>query len=280
MTAVPAEDGVFGDVPETVYHGDLGSLSCSSAKALLKSPYKFHWSRTQPRVQKSYFDLGHYVHGKALGVGEPVAILDYPDFKTKAAREERDQAYAEGKVPILTKDAALGDAMVAALLGHETAGELLAAPDAVEHSAYWHDPLTHVRLRSRFDLFSFVDDWLLIADVKTTSVTADPRAWGGAVAAKTGLHIQDAWYRTAAAATGLAPDPERIDFVFINVETEPPHMVSVTRLPSRAVRVGAQKMRAAVDLFAKCTRSDVWPSYGPGITTVEMPNYFYYQEEE
>ncbi|AVP42363.1 Cas4 family exonuclease [Mycobacterium phage Piper2020] len=277
IVEVPQQDGIYGGIPESVYHGDKHSLSCSSAKELLKSPRKFDWARNHPKVQKTHFDLGHYVHGKVLGVGEPVVIIDYPDYKTKAAREERDQAYAEGKVPILADMAETGDAMAKALFEHETAGGLLTNPDAVkEHSAYWHDDTTRVRLRARFDLFVHLDDWLVIADVKTTSVSADPKQWG-TIAAKNGLFIQDAWYSAAAAATGLG---ERIDFVFLNVETEPPHEVSITRLPVRARELGALKMRQAIDLFAECTANDHWPGYGPGIHTVDMPSWFYYQEEE
>lgn len=275
--AIPETDGVFTDVDEIAYHADHNSLSCSGAKELLRSPFKFNWQRTQPKAQKSYFDLGHYVHGKVLGIGQPVVIIDAPDFKTKAAREERDAAYAAGSVPVLAHVAEQGDAMAKNLLEHDTAGALFAHEErGVEVSAYWRDPATGVRLRSRFDLTAPVGDWLVVLDVKTTGESANPAAFGR-IAASKGYYIQDAWYSEAAVATGMG---RQIDFVFAVVETDPPHMVSLQRLSQRARELGRAKMRQAVNLFSECTANNHWPDYGSGIHDVDLPGWLYYQEEE
>jgi hypothetical protein len=273
----PAQDGVYGDISEPVYHGDLDSLSSSGARALLKSPAKFDYGRTHPK-HAAHFDLGHYVHGLVLGVGEPVVIIDAKDYKTTKAQDARDEAYTEGKVPILVGVAEVGKAMAKRITEHDTAGSLLANPErASELSAYWHDDETSVRCRARFDVVAPVGDWLVLGDVKTTSVSADPDDFGK-TAANHGLYIQRSWYVAAAVACGMAPI-EAIDFVFINVETEPPHEVSMTRLKPRAIALGDKKMRQAIRLFADCTANNHWPSYGSGIHDVDLPNYIYYQED-
>jgi hypothetical protein len=276
ITEVPAEDGLFLKVPEEIYHSDTASLSSSGARTLLESPARFAYERTN-RKYATHFDLGHYVHGLVLGVGEPVVIIYADDYKTKAARDERDAAYAKGHVPILAKTAVVGQAMAKRVREHETAAALLENPEkAVELSAYWLDAESGVRLRARFDLTAPVGDWFVIGDVKTTGVSANPNSWG-TIAARHGLFIQDAFYRTAAEATGLGTP---IDFVFINVETEPPHLVSMTRLRPRAVELGRTKMRQAINLFAQCTANNHWPAFGAGIHDVDLPGWAYYQEEE
>lgn len=283
VSGVPVEDGVFPAIPERIYHGDKLSLSCSGAKTLLKSPHKFDWQRSQPEVHKPAFDLGHYVHGKALGVGEPVVIIDAPDYKTKGAQEARDAAYAAGHVPVLAKVAVLGDAMAAKLLSHPVAGSLLANGDRqCEQSAFWRDPVTGVRLRARFDVTVPVGDWLVIGDVKTTGASAERDEFGRTIA-KLGYFIQDAWYGEAATATRLA-EGRRIDFVFFVVETEPPHLVDVLRLPQKARDLGRLKMRRAIDLFAECTANDHWPDWpdrsSNDIHQTDLPAWFYNQEED
>lgn len=274
---IPEADGVYPDVDEIAYHNDHSSLSCSGAKQLLRSPYKFNWQRTQPRKEKAAYDLGHYVHGKALGVGQPVVIIDAADYKTTKAREQRDDAYAIGSVPILAKVAEQGDAMVKRLLEHPVSGALLANNQRlVENSIYWHDPMSNVRLRARPDVIAPAGDWLVIGDVKTTAETADPEDFG-AVVARRGYYLQDPFYSTAAAAAGLG---QQIDFIFMVVEVEPPHLVSINRLTPRARDVGRSKMRHAIDTYAECSRTNQWPDYGPAIHDIDLPNWFYYQEEE
>lgn len=275
-TGVPAEDGIYGGIPDTVYHSDKHSLSSSGARDLLASPAKFAWQRNQPPKNARHFDIGHYVHGKVLGVGSPVVVIDADDYRSKAAKEQRDQAYADGLVPILRKEVAELDAMAEAVLAHPTAAALF-EEGVAELSMWWHDTETGVRCRARTDWLREYPDGRrpIIGDVKTTGTGASPSAFS-ATAGKGGLHIQEAWYREAARECGIHDDPW---FIFINVEKDPPHLVSLTQLTPRAVELGAARMRAAIDLYANCLANDHWPDYGPDIHTVDLPNWVYYQEE-
>lgn len=281
LGAPPVDDGAYPAISETVYHADWGSFSQSGAKSILKSPARFHWERTHPKVQKKAYDLGHYVHGKALGVGEPVVVIDAADYRTKKAQETRDAAYAEDKVPILAKTAVVGDAMAAKLLDHPIAGSLLANDDrSVELSTYWHDVATGIRLRARFDVLAPVGDWLVVGDVKTTDNSTDPVDFGR-IAANLGYYIQNAWYSEGASTI----DPQRrVDFINLVVEVDPPHLVSIVRLPERARELGRQKMRRAIDLYAQCTANDHWPDWpDPSSNLIcqsDLPAWFYFQEEE
>ncbi|MGB3483987.1 MAG: PD-(D/E)XK nuclease-like domain-containing protein [Mycobacterium sp.] len=273
--SVPTEDGFWPGVPDAIYHADHDSLSSTGARKLLKSPYKFHWAQGQPAEHAKHFDLGHYVHGLVLGVGAEVVVIDAASFNGKAAQAQRDEAYAEGKVPILAGWVDPAETMAQRVRDHHLAGSLLANDDAqFELSAYFHDPLTGERGRAKFDIFAPTGDWIVIGDVKTTSKSADPRTWSK-TSGDLGYWIQDALYRIAAESLGA----QNVDFVFVNVETEPPHLVSVTRHRPRAVELGRAKVREAFDLYHRCRQSDIWPDWGPGIHDVDLPSYIYYQEE-
>jgi hypothetical protein len=85
-------DGLIHGMSDAVYHGGP-ELSSSAMKTLLDSPARYQHERAN-RVEKSAYDLGHAVHAKILGAGLDVAVLDFPDYRTKAARDERDGARA------------------------------------------------------------------------------------------------------------------------------------------------------------------------------------------
>lgn len=271
---IPEDDGIYSGISDIEYHADKHSLSSSGARKLLRSPSKFHWAQSQPPETAKHFDIGHFVHGEVLGVGQPVVIIDADSYKTKAAQTERDAAYAAGNIPMLKGDADEARKMVAAVLAHPGAAKLLEDGTA-ELSAYWHDLDTRARLRARFDKLREFPDGRppLLIDLKTTT-SADPDDFG-ATAGKFGLHFQAAWYREAIRAIGVHDDAS---FVFINVEKEPPYEVSLTRLPETAMELGARQMRRAIDLYAECRATDTWPGYGNEIHTRDIPRWVYNQE--
>lgn len=270
---IPTDDGIYPDIAEASYHGDAGSLSSSGARQILSSPAKFRYRQDNPE-HSTAFDMGSAVHSRVLGVGAPVVIVDAASYATKAAREQRDKAYADGKTPILMDDAERVEAMTDAVLEHPTAAALFADGDP-EQSLFWHDPDTGVRLRARIDWLRPGASRLIAIDLKTTGVSASPREWGG-TAAKWKLHFQAAWYLTALEQLGLCDNPA---FVFVNVEKEPPHLVSVTQLPEQAIALGRREMRRAIDTYADCSKRDEWPGYSPEIHVVDLPRWAYYQEE-
>jgi hypothetical protein len=175
--------GVY-DLPADVYHADPvppehgGSLSSSGAKLLLppSCPAIYQWARTHP----THSDAFDYGHAKVLGAGAEIVAVDADDWRSKAAREAKDQARAEGKTPLLAKDVAVVDAMAAKLLEHPVASALL-DPDhgKPEQALFAQDEESGgVWLRAMLD-------WLpipgpgrtIIPDYKTTSDVGDPEAF-------------------------------------------------------------------------------------------------------
>lgn len=273
------EPCVIDDMDEAVYHSDPvpgGSLSSGGARTLLEpgGPAKFHYVRNHPRTTSTKsFDLGHAAHTLALGIGSEIHAVKAKDWKTKAAQQERDDARAAGKVPVLEADKHRVEAMVKAIKSHRLAGGLLQT-GTPELSAFWQDETTGVWCRARWDWKTHSRSGrLVLVDLKTCE-----NAYEAAVSksfGNYGYHQQDEWYRRPARVLGLDDDP---GFVFIFVEKQPPHLVQVVQLNAEDVEVGRRRNDAALRIYAECTRTGDWPGYGDDIAEISLPPYYPRQE--
>jgi hypothetical protein len=275
-TTVPVEDGVYygTDVNELDYHADRDSLSSSGARKILEAPALFHFEQQQPPTPKPQYDMGHVVHGLILGVGLDVVPVDATNWTTKAAKDARDAAHAEGKVPLLAADLAKAEVMAKAVREHHTAGALLAVGDP-EITGYWHDEATAARLRLRTDWLHPGRNRIIGVDVKTTAGTGNPAKFAKSCA-DFGYHQQAAWYLDGLAATGVSPDAA---FLFIVVPKDPPHLVTVCELTADDIERGRALNRKAINTYAECRATNHWPGYGEQIHRITIPAYARYQEE-
>lgn len=262
-------ESVIADMPEAEYHAHP-ALSSSGARKLLppSCPATFAWERDNPPDGKQVFDVGSAAHKAVLGVGPTVHVIDAPDWRTKAAREQRDEARARGDIPVLVSEWDEIAAMQRALIEHPVAAQLLDDARA-ELSIFWRDDRTGVDCRARLDLFgSNILGEPVIGDYKTCR-SADPDTLARSVAAY-GYHVQHAWYVEGAQAVGLADDP---GFLFICQEKTPPYPVTVLALDREAVRIGAERARQARSIFAECQATGRWPGHADGIVTASLPKW-------
>jgi hypothetical protein len=93
--------GLYDGLDEAEYHGHKGSVSVSGAKKLLppSCPAIFKHERDQGQQQRDVFDFGKAAHKEALGVGPELVVVDADNWMTKAAKEAKAAAYADGSVP-------------------------------------------------------------------------------------------------------------------------------------------------------------------------------------
>src|SRR5690606_11761241 len=150
------------------YHG-RPELSSTEARLLLDSPAKYRWRKDNPPLldDSSKWDIGKAVHAKVLGVGADVIVVDADDWRTKAAREARDEARAEGKAPLLTREFEAVNAMAESVLAHNTARALLSQPGDSEVSLF--ATVDEVPVRARFDFLPDPTERRTAAiDLKTT----------------------------------------------------------------------------------------------------------------
>lgn len=265
--------GIYPGISERDYHSDASTLSSTGAKRLLDCPARFRWEQDHPKPYTSAFELGHAVHATVLGAGAELVVVDADSWRTRAAREARDEALAEGLTPLLRAEHEQVLAMRQALSEHPVAGPLFERTDRVcEASIYWEDAPTGVPCRARPDWLS--EDRSLIVDLKTTSRSAAPSEFGR-LAAQFGYHLQAEWYVEAVqAVTGVEPA-----FVHVVQETAPPYLVSVVQLDAEALRVGAEQAEMARRTWAECQATGRWPGYAPRVHSAYLPGWYTAQHD-
>ncbi|WP_406227442.1 PD-(D/E)XK nuclease-like domain-containing protein [Streptomyces anthocyanicus] len=245
------------------YHADRTSISSSGLRALLAPgcPAQFKYDRDNPAPPKKEFDLGHAAHLYVLGEGPELEVIDFPDWRKKDAQIQRDEAYLAGKVPLLTKDHDMVQAMADAIRQHPIAGPLFTPGSGVaEQSIYWIDPATGVRCRVR-------PDWRrgpIICDYKTIK-DASPDTISRAIKDRA-YHQQDAFYIDGVEAAGLAPDGAR--FVFVFQSKIAPYLVTVRELVDQDRDIGRARNQRALRIYADCAATDTWPDWTGPVTEI------------
>lgn len=265
-------------MPEADYFGH-DALSCSGAKRLLppSCPAIFAYEREHGRPEKRAYDFGHAAHAKVLGVGAPVVVVQADDWRSKAAREQRDEAYANGYTPLLAAEAAQVDGMATALASHPIASALFdPAHGKPEQSLFWQDKRTGVQRRARLDwLPEARDGRVIVADYKTTR-SANPTALAKS-ADEYGFHMQAAWYMDGVIALGLA---EFAGFVFVCQEKNPPYLVTCIELDADAVTIGRGLNDRALEVYAECSATGEWPGYTDDIELLSLSGWALNRHQE
>lgn len=259
-------DGFVRGLDETEYHAHP-ALSASAAKVLLRSPARFQYQRTHAgRAGTPAMDFGTLVHALTLRSHDSrIAVLPYADWRTKDAQTQRDALVAAGRIPMLAKDVRRAIAVAKAVHAHPLAGPILSEGQA-EVSMFWDDPDTGVRLRGRID---WLRDNALI-DLKTTSNEGAELDTFGRQAARLDYPMSAAHYVAGVAAiTGRT-----LPFITITVEVEEPHWITVAQYAEVDLAAGYDRMRAAIDEYARRTESGVWDDPIDAIPYIPVPEWY------
>jgi hypothetical protein len=265
--------GVY-DLPASVYHSDPvrgGSLSSSGAKLLgpKSCPALFrHWADNHnggSRPSKA-LDIGTAAHA--------VVLVDAADWRTKAAKEQRDAAHLRGATPLLAHEYKQVRALADAVMADPTASRLFEPGGGLsEQSLFWLDDEFTVWRRAMLDrLPDDVDDngYFVIPDLKTTR-SVEPGSLARDMATF-GYHQQAAWYIDGVQALGLAP-PGSVAFLLVFVMKEPPYLVRTVQVHPDTVALGRRQNREALTTFRSCRQSGVWPGYGGDVTSLSLPGW-------
>lgn len=273
------EPGVYPGVPELDYHarrfGPEESLSSTEAKRILEAPAVFRWYRDHPEPPKDAFDAGHVIHSLVLGTGLDLCVHDWPDLRSKAAREDVQEHRDAGEVPI-KRELYLELASVAdSVLMDPLAGPLFQG-GTPEQSIYATDPDTGAWMRGRLDWVTDYDGQPAIVDLKTTGRSAIPSDFARD-AASYDYALQREFYRLIWAQLGGGED---VTFLHVVVSKQPPHLVSVIEFDLDFEMTGKARARRALDTYAECMESGEWPGIPPIIHRVGPPIWYVDQEQE
>lgn len=298
--------GAYQDISAEDYHRNPQllpgpSLSSSGAKTLLNRSPLHYWfdSPLNPdrpaEEDKAHFSVGRAAHDLILLADrwpEHYHVLpeDYraPSSRTVNFTDDQIEALAArdaGKCMLRHSDAEIVRQVAASLQRHSLAMALL-TNGVSEETLAWQDPKTGVWLRARPD---FRPNTILerrkvmaVADLKfVASSHADPRGFSRAID-NFGYHQSAAFYSDGIKAVyGHYPT----NWVHVVVEKEPPYCVAVYELPGEDIERGRWLNRRAIDLFAKCLESGMWPGFGDpkpdgSVIQVGLPHYARMRLEE
>lgn len=270
---------IVDSMPAEVYHGDpcpAPALSNSLIKPLLQqSP--FHAWLEHPRLNPhcareddSKFDLGTAAHALLLEGADRCAVIDADDWRTKAAKEQRDAAWQEGKTPLLRAqyDAArLMEQRAREFLEHtEFAGIL--SRGKPEQSFFWQE--MGIWLKGRADFLTDKRD--VILDYKSTSLP--PAKWQRAMLDH-GYDTQSVLYPRGLSVLGH-PGAR---FVFLVQEVTEPHACWLVEATESMRELANSKIARAMRLWADCLKHQRWPSYPFTVQPAHAPQWALIEEE-
>lgn len=260
------------DIPRAQYHADPcvePSLSSSIGKILLDRSPAHAWV-AHPGLNPKHvaeeadrFDLGTAAHSLILqGLGD-FAIIDAPDWRTKAAKDARDDARLAGKTPLLAHRLPMVWAMQTAL--QRQIQPYPFEDGKPEQALVWKEGPIWCRA---------LLDWLpdsgnVYVDYKTTEASAHPGAWSRILFA-TGGDFQAAFYRRGIRAVLGVESPV---FRYIVQESSPPFAASIVELSPGAIDMGDRMVQAAIDLWTRCMETKRWPGYSSKPVTVDPPTW-------
>jgi hypothetical protein len=271
---------MIADLAAADYHADrtggAPSLSSSIANLLINRSPLHAWT-AHPRLNPNWepqvddkFDIGTVVHALLLQGLNVMEVLSFPDFKSNAAKEARDAARANGRVPLLTKHAKHVEEMVNAVAPQLEQFDVDPIPltgGKPEQTMVWQDTQTGVWCRARLDWLH--DDLSAIDDLKTTSRSANPEAWSRNLYSY-GCDVQAAFYLRGLKA--MAPRSQMIatTWRWLVVETTPPYALSVVTPGPAVLALADEKVDYALATWKRCLETDTWPGYPRRVATAEL----------
>ncbi len=279
------EPGVY-EIDEATYHADPvkgASLSYSGAKKLLAEggPELYRYEREHPPEPSAEMELGTAAHRLVLGVGRELHEVKADNWRKDVTKKEAEDARAEGKLPLLTKDLDVVKAMAARLRQHDWANKLLSQGGQPEASAFWQDPDTNLWWRCRWDRMPDPDPRRrpILVDYKTTDKGgAAPKRFSKAIADfryYLQAHVYTAGYNVLLGRHASAPAA----FALIAQERVAPYRVAVYELHPDALRKGREDAARAMAIYAECTETNTWPGYEPDPQVLDLP-YWAYRDED
>lgn len=280
----PEVNRFLDDVSEADYHADeIGSprpsLSASVAHTLIAKSPLHAWMRhpklgNAPREQSTEMDRGTRIHALVLGTPLQLSVITADNYRTKAAQEQRDAAYANGLMPILARELD-AEREIARCITEQLKSCGIAFAGSRETVAVWEEPSGRGPVSCRGKLDHVCPP--AIDDLKTCR-SAHPDKLARHVT-EYGYHIQAAAYCSALAS--IHPEAAgriRFRWIFAEILDEPaakgPRAIVTVARPSGAMmELGAALWRRAVETWAACLEEDRWPGYAESEAALDPPSW-------
>lgn len=261
----------FYRMSHTAYHRDpcpSRSLSASVLHTLLtRTPMHANAKyKRPPSAATGKMDFGSAVHKLSLDRGADIVQVAASDWRTNAAKEQREVAYANHQIPLLEKDYERAAAMSAPLrsaiekfTGHAMNDCHRELVMAWQENGQWR--------RSMIDVID--PDFTNPIDAKTTKASVSPMQCEKRIYDAYG--IQAAFYLRGLNA--LLPDMAgRRNFYFIFGEVDEPFAVSPPiKLSESGLQMCTEQVEHGCKLWDHCVRTDDWFGYSAEVYTAQPP---------
>lgn len=262
--------GFHPELSEEDYHSqkllDEPALSYSIAK-LLVTQTPMHAKHAHPLLGSKNAgsstpaqDKGTLAHSLILGKGKGLAVLEFDSFRTNEAKEARDKAYAEGKLPVLQSAVDECGQLVAAFISQmketEFADSFFDPECQSELPMFWNDPDTGILMQGMVDRLNLKVP--IIFDLKITT-DASTKTFEKKIF-DMGYHIQDAFYRRGV-GTIIPELMGRVRFVFLVIESDPPYALNIIEFAGLYEMLAQLDADYAISKWSECVKSGIWPGY-------------------
>lgn len=241
---------------------ELEGVRSSELTALRKSALHCNTSMSSSPTSSQIF--GILVHAVALQPDtwdEQIAVSEFSDFRTKAAKAFKTEAEEVGLTVVTQQQFEAAMKVKQRLFEHREAGPLLRGLVNTERCIQWVDEETGLDCKARLD----GDSDTYVVDLKT--VKSATSGYFASSVYSYGYHIQQAHYTAAFEAV----EETLPDWYWITVENTEPYDVVVFE-PSPGMEAdGKREHRELLNTYRQCSDLDYWPGISEDIVTLYTP---------
>lgn len=241
------------DLPMAEYLKMRGFSNSVAWRVISQSPFHARYSQTAPSEESGVADVGTIAHRVLLeGHENGIALIDADDWRTKAAKELRDAAYAEGKTPLLARKMEPIRDMVAAAHKFVAQSEIAGVFDSghAEVTADWNDDGLVCKIRPDY----LTDKWHI--SLKTTPGSANPASWMRRQLTPMGYDFGLMFYER-----GLLANNIDVQHRILVIEQEPPYGCCLIGLAPSKRDVAERAVEQAIAIWRTCKAKDEYPGY-------------------
>lgn len=213
---------------------------------------------------------GSLVHSLLLDGGKGLTVLDFADYRTKAAQAARDAAIAARTTPVLASKVEEGKWTAKVLREKLLARGVDLAACEPEVKVVWTEPTPHgvITCRAMMDAVDWTNG--IVYDLKTADSVKPQRLERSLL--EYGYDIQAHAYPRALDL--LVPElAGRWVFKWLAVEVDEPHAVTVAHPDGVVRQVGSQRWADACADWARCLSTRQWPEYAESEIALTLPSW-------
>lgn len=246
--------GIYYDISMPDYLAIEALSSSLAVKAVTESP-RHALQYSAERRQSNVADKGTVAHKLLLEGNEGgIVEIDAMDFRKNETKALRDEAYAAGKIPLLTEQMKGVRRMVVAAKQYIEQGELATAFETgkPEVTVIWEEK--GVLCKARPDLLS---DGFHVS-VKTTAASASGPLWARRTMTPSGYDIGLQFYQRGLKANGID-----VQHRFLVIEQNAPYGCSVIALEPNKRVICDTFVDDAIRVWGECLENNNFPAYSP-----------------